>query len=590
MHRISLIAFIAALFPTTATAQWTPNGAPLTLAPQNQNQPIAVSDGGGGAYVAWIDTRNGNPDVYVQRVTAAGTIAPGWPDDGLAVCTHNATQSDLAIGSDGFGAVLAWADTRNGLLDIYAMRVQPGGSVDPGWTVNGNHVCNVAQNQSAPTVVGDGSGGAFIVWTDGRGATEDLYGVRLLTAGTLDPNWTANGSLLCNAARAQYAPVGVPDGAGGVYLAWIDGRAGTTFVADRDVYAMRFTATGALVAGWQPNGTAVAVHATTDQDTPVLCPDGVGGVLFAWQDGRSGTRALPAWDIYASRLLGDGTLAPGWTANGTPACTAAELQISPVITNDGSGGAIVAWQDGRDTSTFPTNTDIYAQHILPGGALAPGWPTTGLDLSPAQYRQDDPTIVSDQAGGAIVAWEDGRGSGGIHATRVSGSGTIVPPWPAAGLELCDAPDVQIDPSAVPDEAGGVIVAWTDPRNGGGNYDVFAQRVTGSGSIGPTVGVPGGPGSPGVAGVRLALAGRHPATGVAAFDVALPRETDAQAHVVNPAGRQVAVLWSGENRTEGVHRLVWNGRDDRGRRATAGVYWLRVVSPAGGASLRFVYLP
>lgn len=593
---IALAAFLVAVaHPHSAWAQWTPDGVALTLAAQNQNLPVSAPDGSGGAYVAWVDTRDGNPDLYVQRVTAGGTIASGWPANGLAVCTHVATQSDPVIASDGQGgAVLAWADARSGLLDIYAMRVLPQGATDPAWTANGVTVCNAAQNQAAPTVVGDGGGGAFVVWSDQRGASEDLFGLHVLAAGTVDPAWTANGTLLCNAARAQYNPVGIPDGTGGVFLTWIDGRAGTTFVADRDIYAMRFSATGAIVPNWPVNGLGIAVHATTDQDTPVLSSDGVGGVLIAWQDGRSGTRAVPAWDVYASRILADGAPAPGWTANGTPACQAVGLQILPVVTHDGAGGAIVAWQDGRDTSTFPTNTDIFAQRIIAGGAIAPGWPADGLDLSPAQYRQDDPSIVSDQAGGAIVAWEDGRGSGGIHATRVTPAGTIAPGWPAAGLQLCDAPDVQIDPTAVSDGVGGAIVAWTDPRNGGNNYDVFAQRVSGSGVIGPTVDVPEGPGEPGASGasgsIRLAMAGRHPATGRALFDVVLPAEGNAEADIVNPAGRQVARLWAGEPRTAGAHRLAWDGRDAKGRVATAGVYWLRVAAPGRSGSLRFVYLP
>src|SRR5205809_5400147 len=36
-----------------------------------------------------------------------------------------------------------------------------------------------------------------------------------------------------------------------------------------------------------------------------------------------------------------------WSNDGLPVAWAAEQQIYPVVTTDGAGGAIIAWQDGR---------------------------------------------------------------------------------------------------------------------------------------------------------------------------------------------------------------------------------------------------
>jgi hypothetical protein len=51
-----------------------------------------------------------------------------------------------------------------------------------------------------------------------------------------------------------------------------------------------------------------------------------------------------------------------WPLNGIALCTAANWQYSPRMVSDGSGGAIVAWQDYRSG----TNIDLYAQHVEPG--------------------------------------------------------------------------------------------------------------------------------------------------------------------------------------------------------------------------------
>jgi flagellar hook assembly protein FlgD len=40
---------------------------------------------------------------------------------------------------------------------------------------------------------------------------------------------------------------------------------------------------------------------------------------------------------------------------------------------------------------------------------------------------------------------------------------------------------------------------------------------------------------------------------------------------------------------GTHAWTWNGLDDSGRRAPAGVYRVRIMGPSGGMSRPFVLL-
>jgi hypothetical protein len=49
----------------------------------------------------------------------------------------------------------------------------------------------------------------------------------------------------------------------------------------------------------------------------------------------------------------------------TPICTVSGNQMNPTITSDGSGGAIITWQDYRSGSY----SDIYAQRIYKNGTL-----------------------------------------------------------------------------------------------------------------------------------------------------------------------------------------------------------------------------
>src|SRR5262245_32571088 len=85
-----------------------------------------------------------------------------------------------------------------------------------------------------------------------------------------------------------------------------------------------------------------------------------------------------------------------------PLCTAAYEQGGASIVSDGAGGAIVTWSDYRNG----THYDVYAHHVLASGAVDPAWPADGRAICTAANVQDSPTIVSDGAGGAIVAWLD----------------------------------------------------------------------------------------------------------------------------------------------------------------------------------------
>jgi hypothetical protein len=84
----------------------------------------------------------------------------------------------------------------------------------------------------------------------------------------------------------------VPDGAGGAIVAWSDHRGGPA----ADIYAGHVDALGNAM--WDPAGVAVCT-AVNDQSRPNMMPDGVGGVVVAWEDSRGGgSRA------YVQRLNG----------------------------------------------------------------------------------------------------------------------------------------------------------------------------------------------------------------------------------------------------------------------------------------------
>jgi flagellar hook assembly protein FlgD len=87
---------------------------------------------------------------------------------------------------------------------------------------------------------------------------------------------------------------------------------------------------------------------------------------------------------------------------------------------------------------------------------------------------------------------------------------------------------------------------------------------------------------------LALAGRNPARGGATLRCTLASAGELRVAVHDAAGRVVRVLDGGE-RPEGVHDLVWDGRDAAGRPVAPGLYLARIVGARTPAVARFVLL-
>jgi hypothetical protein len=451
-----LITTLLMLSATGAPADWTTDGTPVSTATGDQEYSTAASDGVGGVIVAWHDTRSGGSDVYAQRVNAEGVVR--WTVDGVAICTAAGDQKYPRIvpGSAG-SAVITWVDERSGNADIYAQRVDSTGAIQ--WAANGVALCTAVGDQTDPEITSDGAGGAIITWVDGRSGNDDIYAQRVSAAGAVQ--WTAGGVALCTATGTQTDPTIALDGAGGATIAWADNRSGVYHI-----YAQHVQSNG--TPKWIADGVALCT-AAVGRDDPEAIHDGWGGATVTWVDRRN----INA-DIYAQRV--DANAVVQWTANGVALCTATGTQEYPAIVSDGESGAIVTWEDKR------SEWHIYAQRVDDTGAVQ--WAANGVALCTASGPHQRPKLVSDGEEGAIVAWCDGRRGTppncDIYAQRVDAAGSVQ--WAANGVALCMAAECQCRPTIASDGAGGAIVAWDDPRSGTDN-DVYAQRITQSGIVG-----------------------------------------------------------------------------------------------------------
>ncbi len=561
---ILAIAALVLLELTTASgarADWPTSptvNVPICTSPGLQLIPSVASDLAGGVIIAWYDQRGVDFDVYAQHVFASGALDPAWPLNGRLVCNAAGNQSSPKVVSDGAGGVIvAWQDSRAGTAsDIYAHHLRGDGALDPAWSANGLAVCTAAGVQSSIAIVGDAAGGALLLWRDTRNDT-DLYAMRVLASGQVDPGWPANGLAVASGAGAQLFPNVVSDRHGGMLLAWQDFRNGPT----PDIYAQHLLVNGTLPAGWTVNGVAVC-NAAEAQQFPSVDYDGAGGALVGWEDLRNGVTT----DIFVQHVRANGTMDPTWPANGAVACAAGGNQTRARVATDAAGGLFVGWTDAR-AGSIPA---LYAQHVLANGSLDPAWPAADLAFCPVFGSHLGLTFMADGTGGVLAVWDDARSGLDVYASHMLASGSVDPLWPLTGRAVSTATQGQnAGGAAIPDGSGGLIVAWSDTRAiAVTNNDIYAQRVQANGQLGGSVlDAPVGP----VGALELAALAPTPSrSGRFGMRYSLPRGGDVSFALLDVSGRLLASRELGWQ-PAGAHAFEW----DLGLRVPPGLHFVRL---------------
>jgi hypothetical protein len=467
---LSALALLLLASAAQAGTVWAPNGVPISTAAYSQYNPEAIPDGAGGAIITWQDSRTYNQSqVYAQRVDSSGRTL--WTPNGVAIRSLAGSSGyNARLCPDGSGgAIIAWYDYRSNVR-IYAQRVNAQGVVQ--WTANGVLVNTVGTQEYNPSLVSDGAGGAVVTYRE-YGSPSGIYAQRLDPTGS---SLWGTGTALCTLGSSQSnEPEIASDGAGGAVVTWIDQRNGSG--AD-NLFAQRVYDNGAVA--WAANG--IAIDTAGDVNQQQIASDSAGGAVFAWASSRGGGLV----NTFAQRVNQAG--ATLWNANGVRACPVNSNQTYPQLATDGSSNTVLTWEDSRGGSV-----DIYAQKLLASGAVAPGWNPAGLVIANSGDGQYNPVITSDGSGGAIIAWQtgsvffDGGGNNGgsdialprVYAQQALSSGKVSPAWKAGGEPITQADLIQYDQTIVTDGAGGAIVPFVDYRTG--SDDIYAQRVRTSAS-------------------------------------------------------------------------------------------------------------
>jgi hypothetical protein len=327
-------------------------------------------------------------------------------------------------------------------------------------------ICNDASNQRDMRLVGDGTGGWIVLWTDDRLDPNRyaVFGQRVNSQGI--PQWEPNGRLIQEVPGRSINYIGAARMENNnLFLAYISGADAT---AGDTVRAMAYDGDGVAVwaeptllayPGPLPGGGTSAAN-YYPRVTPVL-----GGVYVGW-----GTNPVGAADyIHIARVKHDGTT--DMPEQGVAVSTMNHPYVAGPWTfrHDLVGGLMIERRYGNGAGA-----PLRAQRVDSMGVqLLPTFLEVSANSNGLAYEWSTAMAPTGRLNSVWAHWSELRMA--IYDT----TGVLVNT--TAPIDVCIQPDVQENPFVV-QTADETTVFWADNRASAGNgRQVFMQRFTADGS-------------------------------------------------------------------------------------------------------------
>ncbi|MFM9908121.1 MAG: hypothetical protein ACKVOW_02160 [Chitinophagaceae bacterium] len=499
MKKKLILACFFIILAQNIFAQW--NGIPSSVnnpisnSPETERTIYSVTDGSGGAILAWLayDITFNKQLIYMQRKTATGAIS--WTTAATPLLIFTTLSNDIAeindLVPDGAGgAYITWVEeTTDTSSNIYLQRISNTGAklfALPGIAINTDN----GHYFSEVKICTDATG-LIVCWSDqmllpnaNTPTYAQVFAQRYNTTGTAQ--WAGGGILVSTAAGIRAISSIVSDGSNGAFISFSDARNSGIDVNGEydniDIYAQHLSSTGTRL--WGAADAAVTTELFnqttlgTNETRTAMISDSAGGIILVYYDYRSNNNG-PA-NFYAQRLNGSGTLL--WPAGGLAVSNSSAINKNKFnLLYDGANGIIASW----DENDFVNNIGgMYAQRISSTGTLP--WGATAIVANGALASgYGSSTIAADGTGNYVLNWvtfDNGVGSNVIRGQKLNANGTAQ--WTSGGVSICTNPlSFPQNPVIIRSTTGTMLVAWEDDRNiATSNTDIYSARITPAGFL------------------------------------------------------------------------------------------------------------
>lgn len=249
---------------------------------QIQSYDIAI-DTLGNVVLTWEDQ---DYNVLTQKISATGHSL--WTEDGVRISDsygHGVGQSKI-VSDEAGGAIVTWIhETRSeGKADValYAQRITGDGLL--AWQRGGIPISSASGENGMtlplePRVIVDSNGNAIITWREFM----SIYAQKIGVDG--DTLWGKNGVLVWNGTGSQGGSLYqmVTDNRDGAIVVWCYTPSGKNVDQVVTIAVQRVTAAGQTSWG----DSAVKVFSSGYSTLPEISPDGQGGAIIVWANGKN---------------------------------------------------------------------------------------------------------------------------------------------------------------------------------------------------------------------------------------------------------------------------------------------------------------
>jgi len=426
---------------------WGETGAVITDLPGRQEDPVAITDGNGGAFIAWVDYRfDAQGDIFIQHVDTNGDIL--LDPNGVALAQVEGKQITINMCTDSLGGVfVTWQDKRGGIDDdIYGTHVSANHDIISQGT--GVPIVVEGGNQNAKSIEYAGNNEAFIAWADFRqGANADIYGQRLNV--DMANNFEENGFQIAATDEQELKPRATYVTNETSFVAWKQGD-------ENSKVLYQFVDASGLVFS-DPKSIS---DNTALQTAPRVKRSSIGEVFVNWKDLRddpiNGDQYFQKIDVNGDRQWGDGIRVD----------PAEDVDFSARFSAGNTGDVNVVWERG----TFP-EIDIMFQNINAEGNYSLEAP---IAISNAPGYQFAPILSGNAEVGLYAVYGD-QSSGSIDLKVQSISTGYQPVWSDFGLTAMIGLDGDVNyttPFRIADQD--LYLIWEDNR---ASKKLFGTQIT-----------------------------------------------------------------------------------------------------------------
>jgi len=287
------------------------------------NAAIAL-DGNDKLYVVWQDNRRGNWDIYEKTSAVEGN----WSPERL-VTDSTDNQVNPAIVVDCLASAnvyIAWQDDRASNQDIYIAT-----SSDDFVTKTLFRITSDGSDQVEPAITVDSNNMVYVVWTDGRNGSKDIYG-----ADSYNGPWR-NVPIVSKTNNQSSPAIAAEDNGSALHFLWVDDTPG-----NKDTY---YATSNGLPDSPLSGNSIIDDDSGADQLEPAIAVTGSTDdnlkVFTCWQDQRNAGA-----DLYFAEITSGcrtNVLVSNESTNSD--------QTEPAIGIDEYGYPYLVWADSRSTNT-----------------------------------------------------------------------------------------------------------------------------------------------------------------------------------------------------------------------------------------------